>query len=73
MSNDKTAQLKELYKAEDAAAREYLELRDAKSNGCCHGKSMMEVLEYDALIMKAYQKLQAAQQVVVQYIEEVTR
>lgn len=33
---------------------EYLRLRDAKSDGCCHGMNPFEVAEYDAKIMCAY-------------------
>lgn len=72
MNEQQQTGLKELRKTEDAAAREYLELRDAKSNGCCHGLSIMDVLAYDARIMKAADKLKAAQDAVIKYIEEAT-
>jgi len=40
-----------------AADDEYLRLRDAKSDGCCVGLSLIGVLAYDAKIMRAYQEL----------------
>lgn len=46
-------ELKELWRRRDAARDKYLELRDAKSNGCCHGMTIPEVLRYDEQIMSA--------------------
>ena len=48
---------KELYKELDKASEKYLKLRDAKSNGCLTGKSLQEILEYDAKIEKAAKEL----------------
>jgi len=37
--------------------KEYLELRDAKSNGCCYGMPIAQVLKYDAKIEDKAQEL----------------
>jgi len=42
-----------LYDLRRQASDEYLALRDAKSNGCCSGKSLWQVLAYDELINDA--------------------
>lgn len=46
----------ELYRKLDKAERAYLELRDAKSNGCCAGMSIVGVLMYDAKIEAAWEE-----------------
>jgi hypothetical protein len=42
---------------EDAALDEYFRLRDAKSDGCCHGMTIPQVLAYDSQIEAAAQRL----------------
>ena len=43
----------ELYNRYMTAVNEYYKLRDAKSNGCCHGMSLYEVMAYDSKIIAA--------------------
>ena len=43
----------ELYNRYMSAVKEYYRLRDAKSNGCCHGMSLYEVMAYDSKIIAA--------------------
>lgn len=45
--------IRELYRLRDKAEAAYLDLRDAKSNGCCHGFSIPQVLAYDDKILAA--------------------
>lgn len=45
---------------EEQAYNEYMDLRDAKSNGCCHGYTIPQVLAYDAKIEAAARKLHLA-------------
>lgn len=46
-----------MYKEADRLRDIYLELRDAKSDGCCHGMTIPEILKYDARIMAAYENM----------------
>ena len=46
--------------AENKALDEYLELRDAKSNGCCHGWPISKIIEYDNRIEAAAERLKDA-------------
>lgn len=52
----------ELRKDSDFQRDLYLELRDAKSDGCCHRMSVSEVLAYDRTIMQAHERYQKAEQ-----------
>jgi hypothetical protein len=52
-SSSRDKRLMELYELRRQAGDEYLELRDAKSNGCCSNKSLWQVLAYDELINEA--------------------
>lgn len=54
----KMSELRQLMTATSIAEDRYLELRDAKSNGCCVGMSIREVLAYDDNIMAAWADLQ---------------
>jgi predicted aldo/keto reductase-like oxidoreductase len=45
----------------DTARDIYLKLRDAKSNGCCHGMRIPQILEYDNKIIKAFNNYEEAQ------------
>lgn len=53
---------REAWLAVDKAEREYLALRDAKSNGCCVGMSIVGVLIYDSKIEKAAAKVRELQE-----------
>ena len=52
----------ELYNKYMEAIKEYQKLRDAKSNGCCHGMSLYEVIEYDNKIMTAVTTMNKAKE-----------
>jgi hypothetical protein len=45
--------MRSLFDQRRAAEDKYLELRDAKSNGCCWGLPLRDVLIYDDSIMAA--------------------
>lgn len=46
-----------IYKEADRLRDIYLELRDAKSDGCCHGMTVPEILKYDERIMAAHENM----------------
>ena len=55
----------ELRKAQNdvrVAENKYLELRDAKSNGCCAHMDLIEVLNYDHQILRAFNELMEARE-----------
>jgi hypothetical protein len=52
------AEQKDLDREVGKASNDYLALRDAKSNGCLSGKTLFEVLAYDALIEASFSRLQ---------------
>ena len=43
-----------LYRDLNYAQDDYLDLRDAKSNGCCSNMSIREILAYDETVMEAH-------------------
>lgn len=49
--------LKELWQRRDAASTKYLELRDAKSNGCCYGLTIPQIVAYDMKIESAAEEV----------------
>ena len=53
---------RELYNKYMKAEDEYYKLRDAKSDGCCHGMSLYEVLAYDNKIIAAAEALHDARE-----------
>ena len=53
---------RELYNKYMEAIEEYYKLRDAKSNGCCHGMSLYEVIEYDNKIIAAANAMNKARE-----------
>lgn len=62
-----------LYNELNNAQDDYLKLRDAKSNGCCHEMSIREILAYDELIMEAHgglMNLQYARDAYCQILED---
>ena len=51
---------RELYNRYMNAVNTYYKLRDAKSNGCCHGMSLYEVMAYDSKIIAAANEMDKA-------------
>jgi hypothetical protein len=63
------SKLKYLQKIQREAEDAYLDLRDAKSSGCCAGMNLFQVLEYDSKIEAAHKKLrETLQEVKNQYV-----
>lgn len=50
--------LMDLFGLEREASENYFTLRDAKSNGCCSGMSIGEILAYDDQLVAASRELQ---------------
>ena len=59
---------RELYDVYMKAIDEYYKLRDAKSNGCCHGMSLYEIAAYDRKVEEAVREMHTTK---VAYLESL--
>lgn len=58
MDEAKRIKIIDVHKRLNEARDKYLELRDAKSNGCCHGMTILQVMAYDRKITDAYKEVE---------------